>query len=194
MIPEVRRDVPAARSGGFTLLELVISVTLLATFILPMLHLISEARVRAVRYTTERQVRELAQQKLHDRIHYYEVEDAGTFEADGRPLWRWEMDPPEMRSQGEQVILAYTIRVSIPQKLEGSAGGGGAGAGTQAAGAGQLDWYGPGGEGSTYQYTLWTLPDERWYEEQQYLYEQGYYSPLDGYPDGSAGAAVPAGR
>ena len=108
--------------GGFTLLELVIAVTMLATFILPMLYLISESRVRAMRYTIRRQVHGLAQAKLHDRIHYYEVEDSGTFEEEGHPSWVWEIPPPELRTQSEQVILTYTIRVEVPQQLERQAG------------------------------------------------------------------------
>ncbi len=32
--------------------------------------------------------------------------------------WLWEVDPPEMQSSGEQVLLTYTIRVTVPQKLD----------------------------------------------------------------------------
>lgn len=166
------------RTRAFTLLELVIAVTLLAAFILPMLHLIADARVRTIRYTIERQVRELAQEKLHDRIHYYEVEDAGTFEEQGRPSWRWEIDPPIPRTEEEPVILIYTIRVTIPQKLEGAGEAGGAVGGAGGAADPTERWHGIAGEGSTYEYSVWTFADERWYEEQQYLHERGYYSPL----------------
>jgi prepilin-type N-terminal cleavage/methylation domain-containing protein len=148
---------------GFTLLEMVIAVTLLAVFILPMLQIIADSRVRAIRYTQERQVRELAQQKLKDRIHYYEIESSGTFEVEGRPDWTWTIDPPQMRGQSEQILLEYTIHVSVPLKLEESSGG-----------------Y---EEGTTYEYTLWSFPSERWYEEQDELYMRGEWTPLYGDPN-----------
>lgn len=168
-----RRDGAGTGPRGFTLLELVIAVTMLATFILPMLYIIAESRARALRYTIRRQVQGLAQEKLHDRIHYYEVEDAGTFEKQGHPNWEWEVDPPEVRTHGEQVVLTYTIRVRVPQKIE------------------EGEETSREQEGSVYEYTTWTFPDERWYEEQQLLWEQGVYSPLYGYPDGTGGVAPP---
>ena len=160
-------------SKGFTLLELIIAVMLLTAFILPMLQLMADARVRAVRYTHLRQVRELAQQKLHDRVHYYEEYDSGTFEEEGEPLWTWEVSPPEIRSQGTQVILQYQIVVSVPFSL-GELGESGD---SESALSGSAEG------GSTYEYTLWALPHARWYEEQQYLWEQGQFSPLHGYPE-----------
>lgn len=163
----------AAAQGAFTLLELVLAVTILATFILPILGMIAEARVKAIRYTTERQARGLAQSKLHERIHYFEVEDRGTFEKEGFPNWVWEFAPPELRTQGEQVILIYTIRVRIPQKLQD---------------IGTVD-----DEGTVLEYTTWTFPDARWYEEQQLLFENGQYSELYGWPDGSGGGAASGG-
>ena len=149
----------------------MIAVTILATFILPMLWIIAESRTRAIRYTLERQVRSLAQQKLHDRVHYYEIEDQGTFEDDGRIDWTWEILPPEMRAQGEQVVLTYTIRVRVPQRIGDES---------------QQD-----GEGTVLEYTMWSLPDEKWYEEQDLLFERGMPSLLYGDPrlDGAAGAA-----
>jgi prepilin-type N-terminal cleavage/methylation domain-containing protein len=177
---ELQRPVacrPARRARGFTLLELVIAVTLLAAFILPILYIITEAKVRAIKYTQARQVHELAQRKLYDRIHYYEVEDAGTFEREGRPSWTWEILPPATRSggmgqQSVQVLIEYTIRVTVPFSLD--AGGASAAGGLLAASS-------PRG-GSTYEYTLWSFPDERWYEEQQYLFESGRMSALYGDP------------
>lgn len=157
-------------SRGFTLLELVIAVTMLAGFILPMLQIIADSRTRAIRYTQERQVRDLAQQKLHDRIHFYETEDSGTFEAEGQPRWFWEVDPPQIRGQSDQVLLQYTIRIEVPIKL--------ADVGSEAAD-------GERGQGTTYEYTVWSFPDERWYEEQAILYDAGGYSPLYGSMDGS---------
>lgn len=150
---------------GFTLLELIIAVTLLAAFILPMLQLIAEARVRAVRYTNQRRVRDLAQRKLHDRIHHFEEENEGTFEAQGRPDWTWIIDPATIHSQdGGQVILEYKIHITLPQKLQKE----------------------DSTEGdSTYEYTIWSRPDEGWYAEQDDLVERGLYSPLHGFPDGT---------
>lgn len=167
-------------AAGFTLLELIIAVTLLAAFVLPMLQLITEARVRAIRYTNKRQLRDLAQQKLHDRIHYIEELDEGTFEEDGRPNWEWLVDEPVVHSEGGgQVILEYRITVTLPQKVDDS----------QESRHGEL---------STYEYSVWALPNERWMEEQSELQARGLYSPLYGYadgsyPDGSGGMGLPSG-
>ena len=38
-------------------------------------------------------------------------------------------------------------------------------------------------EGSSYQYTTWTLPNEAWRETQEMLYEEGSESLLYGNPD-----------
>ena len=178
--PDARRARSRTRRDrAFTLLELVLAVTILAAFIVPVLGLIAESRIRAFRYTTERQARGLAQAKLQERIHFFEENDQGTFEAQGFPSWTWEFDPPQLRTQGEQVLLIYTIRVHIPQKLEtvGS----------------------KGDEGTTFEYTTWTFPDAAWYEEQLLLYESGQYSDLYGFPDsrgttGATGTTGTAGR
>jgi prepilin-type N-terminal cleavage/methylation domain-containing protein len=159
---------------GFTLLELVVAVTILATFLLPMMLIVTRSKVRAIKYTQQREVRDLAQRKLFDRIHYYEEKDRGDFSVEGHPSWTWEVSLPEIVSGGmtsseggeEQVLLQYTIRVSVPQNLEESSSStSGLGSGSQ--------------EGSTYEMSLWTFPDERWYEEQEYLMERGQYSPLN---------------
>ena len=150
------------RRGGFTLLEIVVAVTILATFLLPMMLIITKSKVRAIRYTQQREVRDLAQRKLFDRMHYYEEKDMGDFSVEGHPQWTWEIDPPEMVGSGEQVLLEYRIRVRMPQNLEENAP--------------------PSGEGSTYEMCIWSFPDERWYEEQDALYAQGQYSPLYGNP------------
>jgi prepilin-type N-terminal cleavage/methylation domain-containing protein len=150
------------RAGGFTLLELVIAVTILASFLLPLMLIVSRSKVKAIKFTQARELRDLAQRKLFDRIHYYEERDQGDFAAEGHTSWTWEVAPPEMVGNGEQPLLEYTIRVRVPQEIEGYSAG--------------------AGEGSTFELQLWTFPDERWYEEQQYLYDQGQYSPLFGAP------------
>ena len=152
----------ARRRGGFTLLEIVVAVTILATFLLPMMLIITKAKVRAIRYTQQREVRDLAQRKLFDRMHYYEEKDSGDFSLEGRPEWTWQIDPPELVGSGEQVLLEYRIRVYLPQSLEEDGGA--------------------SGEGSTYEMSIWSFPDERWYEEQDALYAQGQYSQLYGDP------------
>ena len=153
-----------SRSRAFTLLELIIAVTLLAVFLLPMMLIITKAKVRAIQYTQQRQVRDLAQRKLFDVIHYYDESRSGDFSLDGHPQWLWQVDPPELMGQNEPVLLQYTIHVQVPQKIQGSKTGG------------------EEGEGSTYSMSLWTFPDIRWYEEQDLLFEQGQYSPLYGDP------------
>jgi len=160
------REQPARdpRSGGFTLLEIIIAVTMLAVFLLPMMLIVSEAKIRAIRYTHQREVRDLAQRKLFDRIHYYEEANRGDFTLEGHPEWTWEVNPPEMIGSSEQVLLQYTIRVAVPQKLEGQSPGEGT----------------PGEEGSTYKMSLWSFPDALWYTEQQDIYDRGGYSPLYG--------------
>ena len=166
---------------GFTLLEIIVAVTILAVFLLPMMLIISEAKIRAIRYTIQREVRDLAQRKLFDHIHYYEMASEGDFSLEGHPEWRWQVEPPEMLGGSEQVLLQYTIQLRIPQKLEGAGGTDGA-----LAAAAPAD-----PEGSSYEMSLWTLPDDRWYEEQEQIYQQGGYSPLYGDPRMPAG--IPGG-
>ncbi len=152
--------------SGFTLLELVIAFALLTLFILPISQSLSDAEIRCIRYTQARQVKSLAQQKLHDRINFILEEDEGDFEEEGHPSWGWIIDPPQPRSQGEQVVLEYTITVEVPFQLE--KGGSDSALST---------------EGSSYQYTTWTFPNEAWYEEQEYLFDNGMESLLYGNPD-----------
>ena len=163
------------RPRGFTLLELILAVTLLATYLLPMMLIITRAKTRAIVYTLQREVRDLAQRKLFDRMHYYETNDAGDFSAEGHPSWTWRVSPPEMVGQGQQVLLQYTIDIELPQKLDGGSPGRGATSGSAWSGGTEV-------AGSTYQMSLWAFPDARWYEEQQALYDQGLYSPYYGDP------------
>lgn len=165
-------------TDGFTLLEIIIAVTMLAVFLLPMMLIVSESKIRAIRYTQQREIRDLAQRKLFDRIHYYEEADQGDFSLEGRPEWRWEIGPPEMVGGSEQALLEYTITVTAPQRLEGDPA-------AKASTSGE--------EGSTYQMSLWTFPNERWYEEQALIYDTGGYSPIYGSRSMSAGGAQGGG-
>ena len=153
---------------GFTLLELIIAVTLLTLFVVPIGQALNDARIRSIRYTQARQVKSLAQQKLHDRINFVIEEDEGTFEDEGHKEWNWMIEPPQPRSQGEQVVLEYTITVEVPIQIEGAA--------NDSGGSDQF------GNGSSYQYTIWTFPNEAWYEEQDYLFDNGMESLLYGDP------------
>jgi prepilin-type N-terminal cleavage/methylation domain-containing protein len=172
------------RRPGFTLLELVVAFTILAMFVLPILEIIAASRMRAVRYTRERAVRELAQRKLFDRIYYVEQSDTGTFEVEGHPDWTWEVLPPNVVSQGEQVLLEYTIRVTTSQSLAASESGsfsdassdssGSSGSGSSARG-GSL-----GSAGGAFEMSTWTFPSQAWLDEQEYLQANGYDSVLNG--------------
>ena len=99
------------RGKGFTLLEMIVAFTILALFVLPMLEIIAAARIRAVKYTRDRVVRDLAQRKLFERIYSIETMDEGNFEAEGHPDWTWEVLPPEMMNQGtgDQFLLQFTV-------------------------------------------------------------------------------------
>lgn len=182
---------------GFTLLELVIAVTILASFLLPMLLILSKAKVRTIRTQQQRQLRDLAQRKLFDRIHYYEENNQGDFAAEGRPEWTWEVLLPEMVGNGDQVLLEYTVLVHTPQKIEPVGGGGGGGL----RGGGGLDNAGSlrgaleilrentsmssslDEEGSTFEMSVWAFPDDQWYLEQEEMANRGLSTELYGDPN-----------
>ncbi len=191
-------------SRGFTLLELVIAVTILASFLLPMLLILSKAKVRTIRTQQQRQLRDLAQRKLFDRIHYYEENNQGDFAAEGRPEWTWEVLLPEMVGNGDQVLLEYTVLVHTPQKIEPIGGGGGGRGGGRGGGG----LYGGGGldsggslrgalgilrentsmssldeEGSTFEMSVWAFPDDQWYLEQEEMANRGLSTELYGDPN-----------
>ena len=169
------------RRAGFTLLELVVAFTILAMFVLPILEIIAASRMRAVKYTRERAVRDLAQRKLFDRIYYVEQADTGTFEVEGHPDWTWEVMPPNVVSQGEQVLLEYTIRVTTSQSLAASESGSfseassGSGSSGSSSGGGSL-----GSAGGAFEMSAWTFPSQAWLDEQQDLQAKGYDSVLNG--------------
>ena len=199
------RGVGLTRRRGFTLLEMVIAVTILASFVLPMLLILARSKVRTIRTQQHRQLRDLAQRKLFDRIHYYEENDAGDFTEEGRPEWTWEVLPPEMVGNGDQVLLQYTVMVHTPQKIEEGGGGGGdpggamdllGGAGGRRGSSsfrgtgsfrGTSSFRGTGGafdgEGSTFELSVWTFPDDQWYLEQEELANRGLASELYGDPN-----------
>jgi hypothetical protein len=171
----------------------VIAVTILASFLLPLMLLVTKSKVKAIKYTQQRELRDLAQRKLFDVIHYYEETTSGTFELEGRPEWAWAVPEPQMVGQGEQVLLEYAIQVTTPQKIDGQGASGGGGVMGDLIGeligggarGGARDDLGEGG--SSYELRVWTFPDARWYEEQQILYERGEYSPLYDGPWGAYG-------
>ena len=199
----MRRD----GTQGFTLLELLVAFAILALFVIPMLEIVHESRVRAFKYTRVREVQDLAQRKLFERIYYYSEETilagelqemSGNFAEEGRPTWDWEIPYPQPISQGEQVLLEYTINVYIPElgdeqiggeSMAGSSGSfGGAGSfgsyGSEDFGYGddslrgdsfRSDRFGDGTSGRQASFTMstWTFPSEFWYDEQAELYEQG---------------------
>ncbi len=195
------RGVGLTRRRGFTLLEMVIAVTILASFVLPMMLILARSKVRTMRTQQHRQLRDFAQRKLFDRIHYYEENDAGDFTEEGRPEWTWEVLPPEMVGNGDQVLLQYTVLVRTPQKIGEGGGGGGArdpggvmdflgGAGRRRGSSsfrGMDSFRGTGeafdGEGSTFEMSVWTFPDDQWYLEQEELANRGRPSQLYGDPN-----------
>ena len=166
------------RESGLTLLELVIALTILAAFLLPMLLIITNCKVRALKYTFQREMRDLAQRKLFDCIHYVETKSSGDFGPEGHSNWTWVVSEPEMVGNGAQVLLQYRIQVRIPQKLDDSQSNP-----TSTASASTFPSTSTlGGEGTSYEMQTWTFPDENWYAEQQQLMDSGQISPALGNP------------
>jgi prepilin-type N-terminal cleavage/methylation domain-containing protein len=165
------------RAKGFTLLELIVAFTILSLFVLPMLEIISAAQIRAVNYTRERVVRDLAQRKLFERMYFIEPENEGNFELEGYKDWTWQVVfPPEIVNQGagDQFLLQYTIRVTTPH----SQAGGGA--------SGGLDL---GEVKPAFEMSAWTFPSQQWLDE----YSAGYYDDLYGgglYGSGGGGSGA----
>ena len=168
-VSQTNRPRRRLNANGFTLLELIIAVTILASFVLPMLLILSKSKVRTIKMTQERQLRDLAQRTLFDRIHYYIEENEGVF--DERPEWTWEIPLPEVvnqGNQGQQILLEYRILVYTPQQIG------------QAGATAIAD---EEAEESVYEMSVWTFPDEEWYAEQDELYARGQYSILHGNPN-----------
>lgn len=175
----------ARTSRAFTLLELVIAVTLLAVFLLPMMLIISKAKMRAIKYTQQRQVRDLAQRKLFDVIHYRELQSSGDFSDEGHAEWTWYVDPPQPIGSKDPILLEHTIHIQTPQKLDRGSENNSSNPGLLES----LDINGDMGHddmtnamGSHIQLKVWAFPDVQWYEEQEILYEQGQPSILYGDP------------
>jgi hypothetical protein len=148
-----------------------------------MLEIVHDSRIRAMRYSIKREVQELAQQVLLERIYTYDDESfeagamaprVGTFEAFKRPNWEYQIDPPKMLNDGQQLLLEYTIHVNAPQLRainihEGLSA-------TQEDLGGFSDLFGqaaPFDPETSYKMSTWALPSEAFYEERDYLREQG---------------------
>ncbi len=188
MIPATENPISTRNTrAGFTLLELVIATAMLAAFIVPMLSTLGESRERSVHYTRQRQIKSYAQNKLHDHINFVEdkngslVEVDGTFEEDGEPVfpgsreWTWVIDPPQLKSQGEQILLEYRITVTVPDGQGGSDGE-------------------DGRKESSVSYTVWTFPSELWLEDQQLRSDDGEPTLLYGDPAYDEGLLPGGGR
>ena len=191
MIPATENPIPTRNTrAGFTLLELVIAIAMLAAFIIPMLNTLGESSVRSVNYTRQRQIKSYAQNKLHDHINFVEdkngnfVESDGTFEEDGEPVfpgsreWTWVIDPPQLKSQGEQILLEYRITVTVPFDLDGQGG------------SNDED----GRKESSVSYTVWTFPSDAWMEDQERLFDLGEPTLLYGDPAYDEGLLPGGGR
>ncbi len=193
MIPATENPIPTRNTrAGFTLLELVIAIAMLAAFIIPMLKTLGESRARSSNYTRQRQIKSYAQNKLYDHINFVEVPPGsrnfvgteGTFEKDGEPVfpgsqnWTWVIDPPQLKSQGEQLLLEYRITVTVPFDLDGQGGSSGE----------------DGRKESSVSYTVWTFPSEAWMEEQEMLFDDGEPTLLYGDPAYDDGLLPGGGR
>ena len=193
MIPATENPIPTRNTrAGFTLLELVIAIAMLAAFIIPMLKTLGESRQRSVNYTRQRQIKSYAQNKLYDHINFVAVPPGsrnfvgteGTFEKDGAPVfpgsrdWTWVIDPPQLKSQGEQLLLEYRITVTVPFDLDGQGGSSGE----------------DGRKESNVSYTVWTFPSEAWKEEQEMDFNDGEPTLLYGDPAYDEGLLPGGGR
>ncbi len=191
MLPATENPIPTKNTrAGFTLLELVIAIAMLAAFIVPMLNTLGESSVRSVNYTRQRQIKSYAQNKLYDHINFVEdengnlVETDGKFEEDGEPVfpgsseWTWVIDPPQLKSQGEQLLLEYRITVTVPFDLDGNSGSSGE----------------DGRKESSVSYTIWTFPSEAWRDEQDRLFDLGEPTLLYGDPAYDDGLLPGGGR
>ena len=191
MLPATENSTPTRNTrAGFTLLELVIAIAMLAAFIIPMLKTLGESCQRSVNYTRQRQIKSYAQNKLYDHINFVEdkngnyVETDGAFEEDGEAVfpgsreWTWVIDPPQLKSPGEQLLLEYRITVTVPFDLDG-----------QGDSSGE-----DGRKESSVSYTIWTFPSEAWMEEQEMLFDDGEPTPLYGDPAYDDGLLPGGGR
>lgn len=134
--------------GGFTLIELVISLGLIGLALTTILYLRIEAVDRAAEYNLNRILTRIAREKLEQVVNRIEEYYEGTFEE--YPDWQWTVDTSDFEYVGETIILKYKITVYYRMKEEDK----------------------------TYELSYWFFPDDWWYEENWDLFdENGRYSP-----------------
>ncbi|MFQ5653682.1 MAG: prepilin-type N-terminal cleavage/methylation domain-containing protein [Planctomycetota bacterium] len=111
---------------GFTLLELVLAVAILATAVLSMLSLRTSAVDRASVYTRDRAIRRLAQEKLDEVVFGIEEELSGTLEWRRRPRspvveLPWEVRVQRVSTDGPELLeCTITVTYSAGSSSQGS--------------------------------------------------------------------------
>ena len=112
-----RRRASARR--GFTLVELVLSLAILALILTTLMFMRINAVDKVTEVVEERELRRLAQELLAEKIADFPGDEPGeiwgTF-AINRQEWQWEwenpLDPANVIQEGEEFLLACTLRLS----------------------------------------------------------------------------------
>lgn len=107
------------RSGGFTLLELVLAVAIIGGSFLTLLSLKLDSIDRADGYNTRRMIQRFTQEQLDEVAFGILEETFGTFEERGRPDWTWEIQAVEV-STTEPILLECTITTTYPSGPDGT--------------------------------------------------------------------------